>query len=142
MYTCIRVYAHTRVYVYTCLCVYVHTRVYVYTCPCVDLAYSCIRAPVYTCEAGLLVPIGGFEAGLLVAYSCLRWLECGFFCCLRYWWLLVGNLCLNRQMVSSRFGEFVVEMWSYLLPSLFMCSSGKSLSKLEDGFQAIWVFWA
>ncbi len=46
--------------------------VYVYTCPCVDLAYSCIRAPVYTCEAGLLVPIGGFEAGLLVAYWWLR----------------------------------------------------------------------
>ena len=36
------------------------------------LVYTCIRAPVYTCEAGLLVPIGGFEAGLLVAYWWLR----------------------------------------------------------------------
>ncbi len=37
--------------------------------------------------------------------------------CLRFWGVLVGNHCLNRQMVSSRFGSLnPVSLWVAKMP--------------------------
>jgi hypothetical protein len=116
---------------------HVCTRVYISTHACVRLAGPgpiCMRL-AYWClmvaSSSYWVPKTLLVAS--VAFKCGRERRLGFLGGFNW------DLCLNWKMVSSPNCVFGGRNWSFLLPSLFVCSSGKTLSKLEDGFQPYWV---